>query len=169
MELLTKIKNYENKLRLLKLVNAGYKTASVFSVYPLTSEEKDQLIQILSEKFCDTEFYLHPLNDSFLQFYNVEKLNLMHNLYYPEFVTLSRLEIIENRKTLFLNPLEWEIYHGYLFDIPISCIFEFSYEQSKEDRKYIQGFGGEISVYYKSETARLDAINWIKSLENIDC
>jgi hypothetical protein len=41
MKLLKKIKNHENKLKLLKLVNAGHNTASVFSVYYLREKAKD--------------------------------------------------------------------------------------------------------------------------------
>ena len=71
MKFLLNIKNFENKLKLLKLVNSGHKTASVF--YVGTILNKEELINELKKEYPNNEFWLHISNEGFLEFYNIEK------------------------------------------------------------------------------------------------
>lgn len=166
MKFLLNIKNFENKLKLLKLVNSGHKTASVF--YVGTILNKEELINELKKEYPNNEFWLHISNEGFLEFYNIEKYKEMIKNHYPDFIGLSHIEIIIRRREFFKTDLELSIYYGYFFDIPSSCILEFNYEQAPKERKYISGFGGEISVYYLSENAKNDALSWVNKLESIE-
>lgn len=165
MKLLEKIKNYKNKIRLLKLVNDGHKTGAVFGVGIISNEYKEILLLELKKIYPNNQFYFHPKNESFLEFYNINKFESMIRKSFPEWIGLTNLEIIKNKLPNVINPLAWEKYYGLFFDIPTSCINEFNYSQVPKKRKYIRGFGGEICVYYRSEKAKNDAMKWIKKLE----
>jgi hypothetical protein len=154
-----------------RLVANGYKTGGVFALpkeYRSSEIKKKALLKAVVKNYPQLIAYYHPVNPSFFEFTHRDLFKKKIATHYPDWTDLDPLTIIERRYELFNADNGYEVYYGRFFDIPDTCIKDFSkvYKGSKIKNKFILGLDGNISIAYHTDEALAAAQKYIKKLNS---